>query len=116
MTDSVIVCNGCCCGNTKKEGHNTVPTDFLETEWERQGLAENIKLKISDCLGPCSMHNVALLKTNEGHTWIGNLSEIEHFEALESKSCSCVNKGALSLELCACLETYMFLRLLFSYP
>ena len=71
MTDSVIVCNGCCCGNTKKEGHNAVPTDFLETEWERQGLAENIKLKISDCLGPCSMHNVALLKTNEGHTWIG---------------------------------------------
>ena len=28
------------------------------------------------------MHNVALLKTNEGHTWIGNLSEIEHFQAL----------------------------------
>ena len=50
MTDSVIVCNGCCCGNTKKEGHNTVPTDFLETEWERQGLAENIMLKISDCI------------------------------------------------------------------
>ena len=38
----------------------------------------------------------------------------EHLDALESKSCSCVNKGALSLELCACLETYMFLRLLFS--
>ena len=28
------------------------------------------------------MHNVALLKTNEGHTWIGNLSEIGHFQAL----------------------------------
>ena len=82
MTDSVIVCNGCCCGNTKKEGHNAVPTEFLETEWERRGLAENIKLKISDCLGTCSMHNVALLKTNEGHTWIGNLSEIGHFQAL----------------------------------
>ena len=40
----------------------------------------------------------------------------EHFEALESKSCSCVNNGALSLEFCACLETYIFLRLLFSYP
>ena len=65
MTDSVIVCNGCCCGNTKK-GHNAVPTDFLEKEWERQGLAENVKLTISDCLGPCSMHNVALLKTSEG--------------------------------------------------
>lgn len=82
MTDSVIVCNGCCCGNTKKEGHNAVPTEFLETEWERRGLPENIKLKISDCLGPCSMHNVALLNTNEGHTWLGNLSEIGHFQAL----------------------------------
>ena len=81
MTDSVIVCNGCCCGNTKK-GHNAVPTDFLKTEWERRGLAENFKLTISDCLGPCSMHNVTLLKTEKGHTWLGKLSSDEQYDAL----------------------------------
>ena len=40
----------------------------------------------------------------------------EHLDALESNNCSCVNKGAFSFEFCACLVTYIFLRLLFSYP
>ncbi len=64
MTDSVIVCNGCCCWNAKKEGHNAGSTDLLETERERQVLAENIRLRISDCLGQCSTDNVALLRAN----------------------------------------------------
>ena len=41
---------------------------------------------------------------------------IEHLDALESNSCSCVKRGDCSFEFCACLETYMFLRSLFSYP
>ena len=108
MTDSVIVCNGCYCGNTKK-GHNAVPTDFLEKEWERQGLAENVKLTISDCLGPCSMHNVALLKTSEGHTWLGNLSEISHFQALIGWA-SDVSQCGHYIDLPEMLETNRFVR------
>ena len=108
MTDSVIVCNGCCCGNTKK-GHNEVPTDFLKTEWERQGLAENIKLTISDCLGPCSMHNVALLKTSEGHTWLGNLSEIGHFQALIGWASEVSHYGHY-IDLPDMLESNRFIR------
>ena len=43
MTSSVIVCNGCCCGNLEK-GHDKVPIEFLENEWERHGLKEVVTL------------------------------------------------------------------------
>ena len=109
MTDSVIVCNGCCCGNTNK-GHNAVPVDFLKTEWEKQGLAENVKLTISDCLGPCSMHNVTLLKTSEGHTWLGNLSENGHFEALIDWASGASLSGNY-VDLPKILENKRFIRL-----
>ena len=51
MTTSVIVCSGCCCGNLEK-GHDKVPFDLLENEWEKHELNENISLKFSGCLGP----------------------------------------------------------------
>ena len=58
MSISVIICNGCCCGRVEK-GHNEVPIDELEAAWEANRIGEAVKLTISDCLGPCSMHNEA---------------------------------------------------------
>ena len=70
MAPSVIVCNGCCCGNLEK-GHDKVPFELLENEWEMHELNENIPLKFSGCLGPCSMRNVVILDTVEGPIWLG---------------------------------------------
>lgn len=81
MTTDVVVCNGCCCGNTDK-GHPVVPIDFLTNAWDEKGLNEYVKLRISRCLGPCSMHNVSLLRYDGGQEWLGKLSDKEHYEAL----------------------------------
>ena len=81
MTSSVIVCNGCCCGNLEK-GHDKVPIELLENDWERHGLKEVVTLKISGCLGPCSMRNVAILDTLEGPIWLGGLSGEEHYRGI----------------------------------
>ena len=72
MTTSVIVCSGCCCGNLEK-GHDKVPFELLENEWEKHELNENIPLKFSGCLGPCSMRNVVILDTVEGPILLGGL-------------------------------------------
>ena len=81
MTTSVIVCSGCCCGNFEK-GHDKVPFDLLENEWEKHELNENISLKFSGCLGPCSMRNVVILDTVEGPIWLGGLSSDEHYRGV----------------------------------
>ena len=81
MSTCITVCNGCCCGRVEK-GHNEVPLKSLKTAWKERGLGNSVKLTISDCLGPCSMHNVTLLKTEKGQTWLGKLSSDEHYDAL----------------------------------
>ena len=84
---SVTVCNGCCCGRTEK-GHSEIPLDNLKDSWRKFNLEDKIKLTISDCLGPCSMHNVTLLKTSKGQTWLGKLNQEEHYSALVKWACN----------------------------
>ena len=86
MPTDVVVCNGCCCGNTDK-GHPVVPIDFLTNAWDEKGLNEYVKLRISRCLGPCSMHNVSILRTEESQQWLGNLSQKEHYESIVEWAC-----------------------------
>ena len=81
MAPNVIVCNGCCCGNLEK-GHDKVPIDLIEREWKSHGLNENVTLKISGCLGPCSRRNVAILDTLEGPIWLGGLSGEGHYRGI----------------------------------
>ncbi len=81
MSISVIVCNGCCCGRVEK-GHNEVPIDELEASWEANQLREEVKLTISNCLGPCNMHNVSILKTDSEKIWLGELSSWDHYDAI----------------------------------
>ena len=77
----VVVCNGCCCGVVEK-GAMKVPIEQLRAAWETHELATDVKLMISGCLGPCRMKNVSLLRSDEGETWIGNLTENDHYDAL----------------------------------
>ena len=81
MSADVIVCSGCCCGNLQK-GHDEVPIDFLQELWQKNQLEDNVKLTISGCLGPCSMRNVAVVKTNQGLIWLGGLSSQDQYETL----------------------------------
>ena len=78
---SISVCNGCCCGKVEK-GHSEVPLNALKAAWKEYGLEKSVILTISDCLGPCSMHNVALLKINSNQTWLGKLNEDEQYDSI----------------------------------
>lgn len=92
MSASVIVCKGCCCGRIEK-GNKEVPVEALRAAWEEHGLAQSVKLTISGCLGPCSMNNVSILKTNDGNTWLGKLNAEEHYQALVGWACDIAQNG-----------------------
>ena len=86
MSVSVIVCNGCCCGNLEK-GYDEVPVEFLEQAWVENNLGQEAQLTISGCLGPCSMRNVVLLKSEDRLTWLGGLSGGGDYESLVNWAC-----------------------------
>jgi|TARA_B100001750_G_C15215742_1_gene450690 predicted metal-binding protein len=109
MSAHVVVCDGCCCGRVEK-GHNEVPINTLKAAWEEHGLADYVKLTISDCLGPCSMHNVSLLKTENGLTWLGKLSENVHYEALVRWARDFAKFGT-DAELPEAIASHRFVRL-----
>ena len=77
----VLVCFGCCCGQTAK-GHPAVPVEWLKAEWRRRMLPKAIQLTISGCLGPCDVSNVVCVFRGGTPEWYGGLSEMAHYEAL----------------------------------
>ena len=70
----VMVCVGCCCGQVER-GRSEVPIYELKFLWKNYGLRKKVQLTVSGCLGPCDMHNVALLISDGGQIWLGNLRE-----------------------------------------
>ena len=81
MPTKFYVCSGCCCGRTEK-GNSEVPAEMLQTAWLNGNLNNHVDLKITSCLGPCSMNNVTLIKTPVKSIWLGELNTTQHFEAL----------------------------------
>ena len=81
MPTKFYVCSGCCCGRTEK-GNSEVPAEMLQTAWLDGKLNNHVDLKITSCLGPCSMNNVSLLKTASKSIWLGKLNTLKHFEDL----------------------------------
>ena len=81
----VVVCVGCCCGRVDR-GRSEVPINELKSLWKNYGLRKKVQLTISGCLGPCDMQNVALLMSDRGQIWLGNLRERAEFEALAESS------------------------------
>ena len=81
MSTKFYVCSGCCCGRTEN-GNNDVPAELLKSAWLENGLSNQVELKITSCLGPCSMNNVTLIKTPLKSIWLGELNTTQHFEAL----------------------------------
>jgi cobaltochelatase CobN len=78
----IFICNGCCCGRTEK-GHPPVPVDWIKAEFKARKLIRNVQVTISGCLGPCDVPNVvAILTSEKGMRWFGNLTEQWQFESL----------------------------------
>ena len=108
MSAKMYVCNGCCCGRIEK-GNDEVPIEDLRLAWEKYELEDAVKLTISGCLGPCSMKNVSLIKTDLGQTWLGNLSGKEHYEALIEWALN-VKQNGIGTELPELLSNLQFER------
>ena len=109
MSNRIVVCNGCCCGRVEK-GHAKVPINALKAAWKEHGLERKVKLTISGCLGPCSMHNVSLLKTEEGLVWLGKLRGSNHYDALV-RWASTIDENGVVPKLPEILERCRFHRL-----
>lgn len=77
----IIVCGtGCCCGHVEL-GAPPVPVDWIMAEWKKRKLLVGVDISISGCLGPCLTNTLCIL-TPTGSTWLGELSEQDHYEAL----------------------------------
>ena len=81
MLGQIIVCNGCCCGQTQK-GHPEVPVEWLKREWKCRGLLKRVHLTISGCLGPCDVPNVILITGPQGTHWLGQISQKKQYQML----------------------------------
>ena len=92
MVNQVLVCNGCCCGRVEK-GHVEVPIAVLKDAWNENGIADHVKLTISTCLEPCSMHKISLLETENGRTWLGKLANEEDYLAIVDWAIRVAAKG-----------------------
>lgn len=106
MPSRLLVCDGCCCGRLEK-GNDVVPIDMLRSAWKEHGLKEHVTLTISGCLGPCSMNNVSLMIDGNNRIWLGELGDVEHYDALVSWAQSIALRGDLT-ELPEVLKSHQF--------
>ncbi len=94
MLAQINICQGCCCGQTKK-GHLEVPVDWLKREWKVRGLLKRVHLTISGCLGPCDVPNVVMIASADGTQWLGNLTQQRHYAMLADWAEQSKNWGVL---------------------
>ena len=104
----VVVCVGCCCGRIDR-GRCEVPIDELKSLWKNYGLRKKVQLTVSGCLGPCDMQNVALLMSDRGQIWLGNLRERAEFKALAEWAHEVIQKDS-EARLPNILEPHRFER------
>ena len=79
MSANLYICKGCCCGRIEK-GNSEVPVEMLKSAWQEHELSDSVRLNITSCLGPCSMNNVVLFKSDSKSIWLGKLNEMVHYE------------------------------------
>jgi cobaltochelatase CobN len=69
----LLVCKGCCCGNTERN-IPPVPVDTFKREWKERGIRRRVHLSISACLGPCAVANVVLLMFRGSSIWFHSIN------------------------------------------
>ena len=77
----VLLCRGCCCGETNR-GKPEVPVQWIKEQWKSRGLLKTIQLTISGCLGPCDPSNVVAVHSASEHFWPGNFHEFQQYSDL----------------------------------
>ena len=65
----ILVCQGCCCGNTEK-GFPPVPLEAWKSEWKDRAIRKRVHLTIAGCLGPCPLGNVVLIIFRGACVWL----------------------------------------------
>ena len=73
----VFACSGCCCGHPDRGGEMAPPRVLRSTMrriHKASGLAGQVRLSISDCLGPCSEANVVFVYMNGGALWFRRMN------------------------------------------
>ncbi|GAB3105645.1 hypothetical protein GCM10027160_00040 [Streptomyces calidiresistens] len=83
----MVICRGCCCGNPGRDpgtDHDGQLLRLREAEAESGG---RLRLRVSDCLGPCGKANVLVVTpSSEGRrrggrpVWLGWVNEPEGTE------------------------------------
>lgn len=77
----VLLCRGCCCGETNR-GKPEVPVQWIKEQWKSRRLLKSIQLSISGCLGPCDLSNVVAVHSRSDHFWLGNFHEFQQYSDL----------------------------------
>lgn len=77
----VLLCRGCCCGETNR-GKPEVPVQWIKEQWKSRGLLKSIQLSISGCLGPCDLSNVVIVHSASDHFCLGNFHEFQQYSDL----------------------------------
>ncbi|MBB0245447.1 (2Fe-2S) ferredoxin domain-containing protein [Streptomyces alkaliphilus] len=75
---SVVICRGCCCGNPAKDPGTDHTGQLLRLREAEADSAGRLRVRVSDCLGPCGKANVLVVTpSSEGRrrggrpVWLG---------------------------------------------
>ncbi|MFB4309578.1 hypothetical protein [Actinomadura sp. GTD37] len=78
---TITVCRGCCCGTDRR--NPGVDHDRLERRLRLQ-LARDVRLRYTDCLGPCTQANVIVVNPSaKGRAaggraaWLGRILDVD---------------------------------------
>lgn len=81
----VFTCSGCCCGHPNRGGEMAPPRILRSTVrrlHKASGLAGQVRLSFSDCLGPCSEANVVFVYVHGRALWLRRMNSPELFAEL----------------------------------
>jgi cobaltochelatase CobN len=81
LDGQLIVCKGCCCGNTEK-GNPPVPLEEFKAQWCKRKLRSRVHLTVSGCLGPCPLANVVLILIDGQVIWLHSINTSAHVTAI----------------------------------
>lgn len=77
----IIICEGCCCGNTKN-GNPAVPHEWLDAEFHKDDLFRTIGITFSGCIGLCKPTNLICILTKENQYWLAGLTDKNQYGQL----------------------------------
>jgi cobaltochelatase CobN len=81
LEGQLLVCQGCCCGQTER-GMPALPLDVFKRQWKERGVRLRIHLTITGCLGPCPLANVVLILFAGEAVWLHSINTPEHVTAI----------------------------------